>query len=81
VLTASTLSVAPVASGVTRTPFPVSAFGANVFPLFELAFLIDQDLVATVLGETRTEAAALVKSDKARIDALLPVTPQQTRAS
>lgn len=63
--------VAPVSSGVTRTPFPVSAFGANVMHLAELAVLIDQDLVVTVLGATLTETAALVHLDKARIEAVI----------
>jgi putative peptidoglycan binding protein len=62
--------VAPVPTGVTHTGFPSGAFGANVFQLIELGFLIDQDLVLTVLGQTRTEAAALVNLDKARIDAV-----------
>ena len=72
--------VAPTPSSVTQTPFPVSAFGANVGELFELAFLIDQDAVVTVHGETRTEAAALVNLDKAVIDAasLGPPVPNPT---
>lgn len=63
--------VAPTPSGLTQWPFPVTpdSFGNNVFQLVELAFLIDRDRVVTVLGETRTEAAALVSLDKARMDA------------
>lgn len=61
--------VAPQPSSVTQTPFAVGAFGANVVPLVGLMFVVDRDLVVTVLGNTVTEAAALVNLDKVRIDA------------
>jgi hypothetical protein len=62
--------VSPVPSGVTRTPFPINAFGDNVMELTEIAFLVDQDFVITVLGTTRTEVGALVHLDKADLDAV-----------
>lgn len=67
--------VTPAPSAVTQTPFPVQAFGDNVMQLVGLAFLIDQNAVVTVLGETHTEAAALVHLDKARIDAAVEGLP------
>jgi peptidoglycan hydrolase-like protein with peptidoglycan-binding domain len=61
--------VCPAPGRVTRTPFAINAFGANVLELTELALLVDRNLVITVLGQTLTETSALVGLDKKRTDA------------
>ena len=67
--------VAPIQSGVTRTPFNASDFSVHVFHLAELAFFIDHDLVVTVHGQTRVEAGALADVSEARIKAAIDGLP------
>jgi len=61
--------VTPVAGPVTQTPFLPQDFGANVFHMIELGFLVDQNRLITVMATTVDEAAAVVGLDKAQIDA------------
>jgi hypothetical protein len=61
-------TVAPVAGPVTSTPFQVHQFGSHVFHLMELAFLVDQAGVITVMAQTIFEAGAVVGLDKSTIN-------------